>query len=67
MITTTRPRAASRVDHPFNPGQRHRSDFARQAAIDAFGWHHARALDQSTFIDRAPGDMPRPAPEARTR
>ena len=45
--------------------RRHRADFARQATIDAFGWHFARALDQGDFIDRAPGQLPLPAPEAR--
>ena len=59
-------RAASRR-RPFNPGRRHRADFARQATIDAFGWHFARALDQADFIDRAPGQFRRPAPEARYR
>ena len=47
--------------------RRHRADFARQATIDAFGWHFARALDQGDFIDRLPGEMPGPAPEARFR
>ena len=41
--------------------------FARQATIDAFGWHFARALDQSTFVDRAPGQFPHPSPETRSR
>ena len=66
-ITIFPPRRSSRADRPFNPGRRHRADFARQATIDAFGWHHARALDQSTFVDRAPGEMPRSSPEARFR
>ncbi len=57
-------RAASHR-RPFNPGRRHRTDFARQATIDAFGWHFARALDQADFVDRAPGEMPGPSPEAR--
>ena len=59
-------RAASHR-RPFNPGQHRRADFARQAAIDAFGWHFARALDQSTFVDRLPGEMLKPSPEARFR
>ncbi len=54
-----------RTDRPFNPGRRHRADFARQATIDAFGWRFASALDQADFIDRPPGQFPRPAPEAR--
>ena len=53
-ITTPSPRRSSRADRPFNPGRRHRADFARQATIDAFGWHFARALDQADFIDRPP-------------
>ena len=55
MNLYTFPRAhSSRADRPFNPGRRHRADFARQATIDAFGWHFARALDQADFIDRPP-------------
>ena len=64
--TTPRERAASRRS-PFNPGRRYRADFARQATIDAFGWHFAGALDQADFIDRRPGQFPLPAPEARSR
>ncbi len=66
MTYTTSPaRRSRRTDRPFNPGRRHRTDFARQATIDAFGWHFARALDQGDFVDRAPGQLPLPAPEAR--
>ena len=65
-ITTPPARAASRR-RPFNPGRRHRANFARQATIDAFGWHFARALDQADFVDRLPGQLPLPAPEARYR
>lgn len=51
---------ASRVYPTFDPGRRHRADFARQATIDAFGWRHARTLDQGDFIDRKPsGDHTR--------
>ncbi len=60
-------RAARRADSPFNPGQRHRATFARQATIDAFGWRFARALDQADFLDRFPGEMLKPSPEARFR
>ena len=68
MTYTTSPtRRSRRTNPPFNPGRRHRADFARQATIDAFGWHFARALDQADFVDRAPGAAPRPAPEARFR
>ena len=58
-------RRSSRTDKPFNPGRRHRADFARQATIEAFSWRFARALDQGDFVDRAPGQLPLPAPEAR--
>ena len=53
---TTTTRAARRG----NPGRR--THFARQATIDAFGWRFAKALDQADFIDRRPGDLPRPSP-----
>ena len=64
-LYTLTSRRSRRTDRPFNPGRRHRADFARQATIDAFGWHFARALDQGDFIDRAPGQLLLPAPEAR--
>ncbi len=51
---------------PTHSNRRHRAEFARQATIAAFG-RHARALDQADFIDRQPGEFPRPAPEARIR
>ncbi len=66
MTFTTSPvRRSSRTGKPYNPGRRYRSDFARLATIDAFGWRFARALDQADFVDRAPGAAPGPAPEAR--
>ncbi len=46
--------------------RRHRAEFARQATIAAFG-RHARALDWDDFVDRQPGEFPRPSPEARIR
>ncbi len=61
----TPSRRSRRTGKLFNPGRRHRANFARQATIDAFGWHFARALDQADFIDRLPGQLPLPAPEAR--
>ncbi len=68
MTYTTPPtRRSSRADRPFNPGRRHRANFARQATIDAFGWRFAKALDEADFVDRAPGAAPRSSPEARTR
>ncbi len=63
-ITIFPPHRSSRARNPHND-RRHRADFARQATIDAFGWHFARALDQGDFVDRAPGQLPLPAPEAR--
>ena len=67
MFSTTSPTHRSRrTGKPFNPGRRHRADFARQATIDAFGWRFARALDQADFTDRAPRDMPTSS-EARFR
>ena len=63
-ITTRNARRLGRTGRPFNP-RRHCSDFARQATIDAFGWRFARALDQANFVDRLPGQLPLPAPEAR--
>ena len=66
-ISTSTPRRSRRTNPPFNPGRRHRANFARQATINAFGWHFARALDQADFVDRAPGQLPHPSPEARSR
>ncbi len=62
---TLGPKISSRTGKPFNPGRRHRANFARQATIDAFGWRFARMLDQADFVDRAPGGMPKSSPEAR--
>ena len=67
MPNTTTSTHKTSIDRPFNPGRRHRTDFARQATIDAFGWHFARALDQADFVDRFPGEMLKPSPEARFR
>ena len=58
------PRRARRADRPSNSSRRHRTDFARAATIDVFGWHFARALDQAGFVDRLPGDMPGSSPGA---
>ena len=68
MLSTTSPaRAASRADRLSNPDRRSRANFARQATIDAFGWRFAKTLDQGNFIDRLPGHLPHPSPEARSR
>ncbi len=52
--TTARGARRARPDH--------RTNFARQATIDTFGWRFAKALDQGDFVDRRPGDLPRPSP-----
>ena len=61
---TERCRFSTRTNPTPNPGYRLRAEFARQATIAAFG-RHAKALDQAGFIDRLPGEMPVPSPEAR--
>ena len=57
---TSSARRSRRARNPFDSGLRHRADFARQATIAAFGWHHAKALDQADFIDRLPGEQQLP-------
>ena len=65
MTHTTFPaRNSSRTGKPYNPGRRHRANFARSAVFSEFG-RHAWALDQADFVDRLPGDLPRQSPEAR--
>ena len=64
--TITPPCNSSRTGRPFNPGRRHRADFARAAVFACFG-RHAFALDQVDFIDRLPGQLPLLSPEARSR
>ena len=44
-----------------------RADFARQAVRLEFRARDARALDYEGFVDRGPGEAPRPAPEAWQR
>ena len=58
---TNTPRVASRADHPSS------ANFARQVTIDAFGWHHAKALDQGDFVDHLPGELPRSAQGSRSQ
>ncbi len=66
MLSTTSPtRRSSRADHPFNPGHRHRANFARQAMFDAFGVHHGKAIHQAKFIDHVSGAWMRLAPGSR--
>lgn len=43
-----------------DPDLHKNADFARKATISAFGWRHARALDQGDFVDRPPGQFPAP-------
>ena len=59
-VTATRGRRR-RVGVIENKGRhaRNSADFARQATIEEFGWHFARALDQADFVDRSPGESPR--------
>ncbi len=64
MLTTSPSRSQGRADRPSNLTRRTNADFARQATISAFGWNHARALDQADFRDRPPGQFPAPTPEA---
>ncbi len=64
-INTLDARRLGHADHSSNSDCRVRASFARQATIAAFGWRHARALDQADFVDRQPGALPRPSPEAR--
>ena len=61
MPYITTPRGfSSRTDPTFDPDQCEHADFARAATISAFGWCHARALDQGDFVDRRSGDLRRP-------
>ena len=47
-----------------DPDLHRNAGFAREATISAFGWHHARALDQADFVDRPPRQIPGLASEA---
>ena len=53
-LTTSPARRASRTSSPFNPGHHRRDDFARQAAIEAFGPKAVHHLTSSNFVDREP-------------
>ena len=63
-ITTPSARRLGRARNP-HTGGRLRANFARQMTITEFGWRFAKALDQADFVDRAPGELPGPSPEAR--
>ncbi len=65
-VYTRTPRNSSRADRPYNPGRRHRANFARGMVFSEFG-HAAFAIDQGDFVDRLPGELPRPSPEALVR
>ena len=64
MLITSPSRSQARADRPSNLTRRTNADFARQATISAFGWTHARALDQADFCDHPPGQYPAPEPKA---
>jgi hypothetical protein len=38
-----------------------RAKFARRMVFEQFGYRHARAIDYDKFVDRKPGELPRPA------
>ncbi len=65
--TTTSAHNSSRTGKPFNPGRRHRADFARQAVFAEFRSRDAKSILDVDFIDRAPRAAPRLSPEARPR
>ncbi len=62
-LNTATPRNSSRTSKPFNPGRRHRANFARAAVFAEFG-RAAFAIDQGDFSDREPWQMLARAPEA---
>ena len=66
MYTRT-PHNSSRADRPFNPGRRHRANFAREMTLAQFRPRDGRALLQADFIDRQPWETPAPSPEVRVR
>ena len=65
-ITTPTARNSSRA-RPFNPGRRHRANFARGVVFAEFGYRHGRAIDYADFVDRRPDQSPMPAPGARLK
>ena len=65
-LTTPTARNSSRTDRPYNPGRRHRANFARSAVFSVFG-RNAWALDHADFVDRKPWEMPGRSPEVRSK
>lgn len=63
--TITPPHISSRTGRPYNPGRRHRANFAREMTLAQFRPRDGRALLQADFIDRLPNGLPRSSPEAR--
>ena len=64
MLSTKSPaRRLGRADRLFNPGRRHRANFARAVVFSEFG-RNAWALDQDDFEDRKPWERPARSPEA---
>ncbi len=64
-LYTPTPRRSSRADRPYNPGRRHRADFARDSVFAEFRARDAKAILDVNFIDRRPDEMPGLSPEAR--
>ena len=62
FIYTAAPLRATETSRLLAPSHRQCASFSRQAVFDAFGTHHARALDQAKFIDHVPGARMRLAP-----
>ena len=65
-LYTSPARNSSRAGRPFNPGRRHRANFARAAVFSEFG-RNAWALDHDDFVDRKPWERPARSPEARVK
>ncbi len=63
---TTTTFSSSPTSKPSTAARRVRANFARSAVFAEFG-RAAFATDQANFVDRLPGDLPRPSPEARVR
>ena len=62
FIYTDAHRRTTETLPPSVPARRQRTSFSRQAVFGAFGAHHAKAIDQASFIDHVPGARMRLAP-----